>query len=73
MSEGNLYVYGIVGATDLDKETSGVNGSKRVYTITHEDVSAVVSEVDTIDSGRKMFTQHSRGSRRRAQGRSEGA
>ena len=45
----NLYVYGIVDAVDLDEETSGVDGSERVYTITHENVAAVISDIDTID------------------------
>lgn len=45
--KGDMCVYGIVSAVDIDVETTGVGGSKRVYTVTHENVSAVVSDVDT--------------------------
>lgn len=50
--EDSLYVYGVVEATTLDVERSGVEGSERVYTVTQGDVSAIVSEIDTTDPER---------------------
>lgn len=47
-----LYVYGVIESEDLDVEIDGVNGADRAYTVGYQSLSAVVSDVDTVEPER---------------------
>lgn len=50
MEENPLYVYGVIEEeVDFELEVDGVDGSNRVYTVDQPPVSAVVSDIDTIE------------------------
>lgn len=49
MEGSPLYVYGVIEREDLAFETTGVAGADRVYTVDQSDVSAVVSDIDTVE------------------------
>ncbi|KYH25845.1 Gas vesicle synthesis protein GvpL/GvpF [Halalkalicoccus paucihalophilus] len=47
-----LYVYGVIESEDLDVEIDGVNGADRAYTVGYQSLSAVVSDIDTVEPER---------------------
>lgn len=47
-----LYVYGVIESEDLDVEVDGVNGADRAYTVGYQSLSAVVSDIDTVEPER---------------------
>lgn len=49
MEGSPLYVYGVIEREDFEFETTGVAGADRVYTVDQSDVSAVVSDIDTVE------------------------
>lgn len=51
MSE-NLYVYGVIEARDLDLQVDGVAEAERVYTVTHRNLSALVSDIEAEEAER---------------------
>lgn len=52
MEGSPLYVYGVVEQEDIEFETEGVNGADRIYTVDSPPVSAVVSDIDTVEPER---------------------
>jgi hypothetical protein len=49
MAEDALYAYGVIDREDLELETEGVKGADRAYTVSHQTLSALVSEIDTVE------------------------
>lgn len=49
MVESALYAYGVLEHEDLELETNGVEGAEKAYTIDHDSLSVLVSDVDTMD------------------------
>ena len=49
MEESSLYVYGVTEQTALEFDADGVNGASRIYTVDSPPLSAVVSDVDTVE------------------------
>lgn len=49
MDGSPLYVYGVVDQAEFELEIDGVQEADMVYTVDHPPVSAVVSEVDTVE------------------------
>lgn len=52
MTDDSLYVYGVIENEDLDVEIDGVGGGERAYTVDYQSLSAVVSEIDTVEPER---------------------
>lgn len=50
--DDSLYVYGVIENEDLDLEIKGVNGADRAYTVDYQSLSAVVSDIDTVEPDR---------------------
>jgi hypothetical protein len=48
----NLYTYGIIEQAPLDVDVTGVNGSEPITTVDYRSLSAVVSEIETMDPER---------------------
>lgn len=48
----NIYTYGIIEQGSLNIDESGVNGSKPIRTVDYRSLSAVVSDIDTMDPER---------------------
>lgn len=49
MEGSPIYVYGVIEQEDIEFETDGVNGADTAYTVSHPPVSAVVSDIDTVE------------------------
>ena len=49
MGESALYAYGVIEQEDLEFETEGVDGAERAYTVDYRSLSALVTDVDTVD------------------------
>ncbi len=49
MEGSPLYVYGIVEEDGIEFEVDGVEGADSVYTVDHSSLSAVVSDIDTVE------------------------
>lgn len=49
MSDEYLYAYGVIENEDVTAEIKGVEGATDAYTIDHRTLSAVVSDIDTMD------------------------
>lgn len=49
MSDEYLYAYGIIENEEIDASIEGVEGATRAYTIDHRTLSAVVSDIETMD------------------------
>jgi hypothetical protein len=49
MADSALYAYGVVEQEDLEFEIEGVEGADRAYTVDHRTLSALVSEIDTVE------------------------
>lgn len=49
MSDAYLYAYGVVENEEIEAEIEGVEGATRVYTIDHRTLSAVTSDIQTMD------------------------
>ncbi|MDL5363701.1 GvpL/GvpF family gas vesicle protein [Halalkalicoccus sp. NIPERK01] len=52
MTDDALYVYGVIENEDLDIGIDGVNGAERAYTVGYQSLSAVVSDIDTVEPER---------------------
>ncbi|WP_122090610.1 GvpL/GvpF family gas vesicle protein [Halalkalicoccus subterraneus] len=50
--DDSLYVYGVIENEDLDLEIEGVNGADHAYTVDYQSLSAVVSDIDTVEPER---------------------
>jgi hypothetical protein len=48
----NLYTYGIIEQAPLDVDVTGVTGSEPIRTVDYRSLSAVVSEIETMDPER---------------------
>jgi len=46
------YVYGVIEQEDLEFETTGVDGAERVYTVDQSSLSAVASDVESVEPER---------------------
>lgn len=49
MADTALYAYGVIEQEDIEFDTEGVNGADRAYTVDHRTLSALVTEVDTVE------------------------
>ncbi len=49
MADTALYAYGVIEQEDIELDTEGVNGADRAYTVDHRTLSALVTEVDTVE------------------------
>jgi hypothetical protein len=49
MAENALYAYGVVEQEDLEFEVDGVEGAERAYTVDHRTLSALVTDIDTVE------------------------
>lgn len=49
MSDEYLYAYGVIENEDVTADIEGVEGATHAYTIDHRTLSAVVSDIDTMD------------------------
>ena len=49
MGGSALYAYGVVEQEDIEFETSGVDGAGRAYTVDYRTLSALVTDVDTLE------------------------
>jgi len=49
MEEHPLYVYGLIEQEDIEFGIEGVNGANRLYTVDSPKVSAVVSDIETVE------------------------
>ena len=49
MGETALYAYGVIEREDVEFETDGVNGAERAYTVGYQTLSALVTEIDTVE------------------------
>ncbi|WP_423999111.1 GvpL/GvpF family gas vesicle protein [Haloarcula salina] len=49
VAEEKLYVYGIVEDEAVEVSTTGVEAASDVYTVSHRNHAAVVSDIDTLD------------------------
>jgi len=49
MADSALYAYGVIEQEDLEFETEGVNGAERAYTVDHRTLSALVTDIDTVE------------------------
>lgn len=60
MTDDELYVYGVIENEDLDIDIEGVNGADRAYTVDYQSLSAVVSDIDTVEPERsdENVTRH---------------
>ncbi|MEM4781704.1 MAG: GvpL/GvpF family gas vesicle protein [Halalkalicoccus sp.] len=52
MTDDALYVYGVIENEDLELDIEGVDGAERAYTVGYQSLSAVVSDVDTVEPER---------------------
>lgn len=52
MGESSLYAYGVIEREGLEFDTSGVNGADTAYTVDHPPLSAVVTDIDTVEPER---------------------
>ncbi len=52
MTDDALYVYGVIENDDLEIDIEGVNGADRAYTVDYQSLSAVVSDIDTVEPER---------------------
>lgn len=46
-----LYAYGVLEQEDVEFETDGIDGAERAYTVDYRTLSALVSEIDTVEPG----------------------
>ena len=49
MGGSALYAYGVVEQEDIEFETSGVDGAERAYTVDYRTLSALVTDLDTLE------------------------
>jgi hypothetical protein len=56
--EDALYAYGVVEGEDVEFETEGVDGAERAYSVGHRSLSAVVTDIDTLDPERTDENAH---------------
>ena len=49
MADNALYAYGVIEQEDLEFDIEGVNGAERAYTVDHRTLSALVSDIDTVE------------------------
>lgn len=49
MADSALYAYGVVEQEDLEFDIEGVDGAERAYTVDHRTLSALVSDIDTVE------------------------
>lgn len=52
MADTALYAYGVIEEEDLEFDTEGVNGADRAYTVDHRTLSALVTDIDTVEPER---------------------
>ncbi|MCH7660788.1 MAG: GvpL/GvpF family gas vesicle protein [Euryarchaeota archaeon] len=52
MTDDALYVYGVIENENLDLDIEGVGGANRAYTVDYQSLSAVVSDIDTVEPER---------------------
>ena len=52
MGESALYAYGVIEREDIEFETEGVNGADHAYTIGYQTLSALVTDIDTVEPER---------------------
>ena len=52
MTGNNIYAYGVIEKEDVQFESDGVEGGTRIYTVDYRTLSAVVSDVDTVEPER---------------------
>lgn len=60
MTDDALYVYGVIENENLDLDIEGVGGANRAYTVDYQSLSAVVSDIDTVEPERsdENITRH---------------
>jgi hypothetical protein len=60
MTDDALYVYGVIENENLDLDIDGVGGANRAYTVDYQSLSAVVSDIDTVEPERsdENVTRH---------------
>jgi hypothetical protein len=60
MTDDALYVYGVIENENLDLDINGVGGANRAYTVDYQSLSAVVSDIDTVEPERsdENVTRH---------------
>lgn len=49
MGDTALYAYGVIEREDVEFETNGVNGAERAYTVGYQTLSALVTDIDTVE------------------------
>lgn len=49
MGDTALYAYGVIEREDVEFETDGVNGAERAYTVGYQTLSALVTDIDTVE------------------------
>ena len=60
MTDDALYVYGVIENENLDLDIEGVGGADHAYTVDYQSLSAVVSDIDTVEPERsdENITRH---------------
>lgn len=49
MGDTALYAYGVIEREDVEFETDGVNGADHAYTVGYQTLSALVTDIDTVE------------------------
>ncbi|PSQ25128.1 protein gvpF [Halobacteriales archaeon QS_8_65_32] len=49
MANDHLYTYGVIEQTDVELDIDGVDRAERLYTVDYRTLSAVVSDIDTLE------------------------
>lgn len=49
MADTALYAYGVIEREDVEFDTEGVNGADHAYTVGYQTLSALVTEIDTVE------------------------